>query len=96
MLVTSVTSTSPPTPHDIPNSWRRRDDRGGGVMTEPDGLVALQALRPELVQQVELSLLNIQQRQNIVKIAIIAVHCFLLQSHISSSAVLNPKSMLNT
>lgn len=40
-LVTSGTSTPSPTPHDIPKPWRRRDDGGRGVVTEPDRLVAL-------------------------------------------------------
>lgn len=78
LLTTSGTSTHTPTPHDIPNSWRRRDDGGRGVVTEPDRLVALQALGPELVQRVELSLSNIQQRQNTVRIPMIyycVYHC---------------------
>lgn len=78
LLATSGTSTRTPTPHDIPNSWRRRDDGGRGVVTEPDRLVALQALGPELVQRVELSLSNIQQRQNTVRIPTIyycVYHC---------------------
>lgn len=83
LLATSGTSTRTPTPHDIPNSWRRRDDGGRGVVTEPYRLVALQALGPELVQCVELSLSNIQQRHNTVRISTIyyrhyhcSVDCF--------------------
>lgn len=72
------------TPHDIPDSRRRRDDGGRGVVAEPDGLVALQALGPELLQRVELSLSNGQWRRNTVRIATIycrhrrcSVDCFL-------------------
>lgn len=49
------------TPHHVPNSWRRGDHSGGGVVAKPDRLVALQTLSSERVQQVHLSLSHIQK-----------------------------------
>lgn len=102
LVLPATTSTSTPTPHDIPDSWRRRDDGGRGVVAEPDRLVALQALGPELFQRVELSLSNSQWRRNTVRIATIycrhcrcSVDCFLsLNFTIPSSGALRPKSKL--
>lgn len=68
-LVTSITPYVPLPPHDIPNSWRRRDHGGGGVVAEPDWLVALQTLSPELIQHVELSLSSIEGKKNSVRTA---------------------------
>ena len=43
-------------PHHLPETWRRRDDGGSGVVAKPDRLVAAQALGSKPVQQVHLSL----------------------------------------
>lgn len=43
-------------PHEVPNSWKRRNNGGGGVVAKPDWLVAFQTLGSERIQQVHLSL----------------------------------------